>query len=969
MKKVMVGILILIPLVVLLVVGLVTTFVSVNAYIGVESVELDKHNLTIRLDGKDDDGNYLPSYSPEYNAYKLDGDGGLFEVTVLPEKAFDRSYEWTLSNVKLLEAGDQRENGEEGVWFVELLDSKGNHADSVMAGGMIRVSNYCTFNLTVTASSYSDTCFVKTVSELKDVFVDDEITVGVGEQKVVSPLLSPVDAAAYNGRWEVQIRGEWMPADGSVGAVAVDRNGIFTGVAEGTAVVRYVAENSSGKEVVSNAMTVTVSAGLSSYGNIISSHRSRFSLSEIGVDASKVDTENSVGFTLSDAGVLTFDGGAERAVVVFAGEEDVLIINLVSENDIEIVESGVLDDYVLEVRGEPLYLTARYASVFRRGDPVDVTWSVSDEEVATVDADGVVKGITSGNITVTAQAADGTDATLEVTVQRKVAVLVGSVTEQSLMKGLARESVFPSMKYENGAVVDNTFAVGVAYPTPYEGEDEASFYEAFNFTSDHPELVQFGVGETNANVMTFNSAAIESALERGERIDITVTVTAKYPKYPNLPAYTTASFTISVTDAIGVTSDPELRDAQQEQRKATVLLNDIHMENNSNKDAVGNFTKTSNIYTYNNVYGNGFTIEAEKDQFVGKTEPFFQVYADDVLISNLTMRPNAFSDEEIEGGDLTINDASTFSAGYCIKYNVSARRRTTGEGDEVTQIKGARIEYCLMENATTLIQLSGAEVEIEGCIMRNTSGVAIHVRNVRDNAGNNVTLQHYNNLTMTNCVMSNMVGTAINFDYNNNYYVEDATTRSTFTQKGFLDIYNWQPSDSLTLIPDDTLEEALGKDFMGLKDVLFTFIRDTFSEDSFLEPYRRDYGGVTYLHLGFISMGLAAPTKITYGYLPDGRQVDGEGKIVGTEEYADLDEVSWNMNMEDKRFKHYTSSDLTNIKNIGNALGGIPFVGNLLTNPLNVWGYDDDTTDLTPGSTYTVNSRLIDRLHAGANQD
>ena len=400
-----------------------------------------------------------------------------------------------------------------------------------------------------------------------------------------------------------------------------------------------------------------------------------------------------------------------------------------------------------------------------------------------------------------------------------------------------------------------------------------------------------------------------------------------------------------------------------------MLLNDIHMENNSNKDAEGNFTKTSNIYTYNNVYGNGFTIEAEKDQFVGKTEPFFQVYADDVLISNLTMRPNAFSDEEIEGGDLTINDASTFSAGYCIKYNVSARRRTTGEGDEVTQTKGARIEYCLMENATTLIQLSGAEVEIEGCIMRNTSGVAIHVRNVRENAGNNVTLQHYNNLTMTNSEIARMVGTAINFDYNNNYYVEDATTRSTFTQKGFLDIYNWQPSDSLTLIPDDTLEEALGKDFMGLKDVLFTFIRDTFSEDSFLEPYRRDYGGVTYLHLGFISMGLAAPTKITYGYLPDGRQVDGEGKIVGTEEYADLDEVSWNMTMEDKRFKHYTSSDLTNIKNIGNALGGIPFVGNLLTNPLHVWGYDDDTTDLTPGSTYTVNSRLIDRLHAGANQD
>ena len=156
---------------------------------------------------------------------------------------------------------------------------------------------------------------------------------------------------------------------------------------------------------------------------------------------------------------------------------------------------------------------------------------------------------------------------------------------------------------------------------------------------------------------------------------------------------------------------------------------------------------------------------------------------------------------------------------------------------------------------------------------------------------------------------------------------------------------------------------------MFLKDTLFSIIRRIFRTDEFLESYRRDYGSVTYLHLGFMSIGLAAPTRITYGYLPDGRQVDGEGKIVGTDEYADLDEVSWNMTMEDKRFKHYTSSDLKEINIIGTELGGIEFVANLLKNPLNIWGYDDDTTDLTPGSTYTINSRLIDRLHAGANQD
>ena len=297
------------------------------------------------------------------------------------------AFEWTVTA--------DEDNGKDGFWFVELLDKNGNHVDSITAGGKLRANIYCNFDLTVTAATYSDTCSVVVGGDVTEITLPDELTVKVGEQKVVTPQFTPLDGVVENGKWEI-VSGN--------GVVSVDYNGIVTGIKEGTAVVRYVAENSQGEEIKHNAMTVTVSAGLSSYGNIISSHRSRFPLSEIGVDASKVDTENSVGFTLSDAGELIFDGGAERAVVVFAGEEDVLIINLVSENDIEIVESGVLDDYVLEVRGEPLYLTARYASVFRRGDPVDVTWSVSDEEVATVDADGVVKGITSGNITVTAQA-------------------------------------------------------------------------------------------------------------------------------------------------------------------------------------------------------------------------------------------------------------------------------------------------------------------------------------------------------------------------------------------------------------------------------------------------------------------------------------------------------------------------------------------------------------------------------------
>ena len=362
----------------------------------------------------------------------------------------------------------------------------------------------------------------------------------------------------------------------------------------------------------------------------------------------------------------------------------------------------------------------------------------------------------------------------------------------------------------------------------------------------------------------------------------------------------------------------------------------------------------------------GYTVSAEKDQMIGKTEPIFHVYADNVVFSNLTIRPNTFSDEDIENGDLTIDDASTFTLGYCIMYNIRARNSATGE--TVTQIKGSRIEFCILENATTLVQLSGAEVEIEGSIMRNTGGVGIHVRNALEGS-----IQFYNNLTLTNCVMSNMVGTGINLDWNysNSKYDESAGQRSTFTQKGFLDMYNWQLGESLTLLPLETLKE------IGLNEstaqVLIGALQDMLLEEKNLESVRREVDGVTYIHLGFMSMGLGKQSHIMYGYDDEGRRAErvydvntGEmsARYVDTQEAVDPDEISWNMTLEDSRIKWFCSSDISLLNRISGLLEAVGL--NIRDNPIYLFGYNDETTDLVPGMTYTVNSKLIERLHGEA---
>ena len=236
---------------------------------------------------------------------------------------------------------------------------------------------------------------------------------------------------------------------------SVDRNGIVTAVREGETRIRLEAENSAGAPVVSNYITVTVSAGISAYGDIISVHEREFELSQIGVDADDVVADATFGATVS-GGVFRFNEGETRAVLAIDGggrTPDALVVNLCGEDDIEIVESGALGNYILEVNGEPLYLTARYASVFRRGETPEVTWSISNDEIASVDDEGTVRGLSSGEVTVTAQTPDGTSAAIELQVQRKVTVLVGAVTDASLEAGLARETVFASMKYDADALV------------------------------------------------------------------------------------------------------------------------------------------------------------------------------------------------------------------------------------------------------------------------------------------------------------------------------------------------------------------------------------------------------------------------------------------------------------------------------------------------------------------------------------
>lgn len=89
MKKVMIGILILIPIIILLVVAMVSTIVSAQAHIAVENIELKYKNSQDTI--------YELPLSLESVANKVVNIKDYLDVAVFPEKANNYTIEWKIS--------------------------------------------------------------------------------------------------------------------------------------------------------------------------------------------------------------------------------------------------------------------------------------------------------------------------------------------------------------------------------------------------------------------------------------------------------------------------------------------------------------------------------------------------------------------------------------------------------------------------------------------------------------------------------------------------------------------------------------------------------------------------------------------------------------------------------------------------------------------------------------------------------
>lgn len=962
MKKVLLGILVLIPIIVLLLVAAVSGIVSTAAHIAVESVTISAKN----------GANVI-----EFNLSEVEGIINLndyIDVAILPDRATNRTVEWTVLDVMCLDEEyenaynyylDNKDTADPVSPAVMLVDENGNETDSNNSG-KLSVNAYCQFTVRASAETFSDSISCSVVGyDVEHIGLVSKdgaknASMGTGSSLKLYANVTPLDSIINNY--------VWVSSDPEI--AVVDGNGIVTAKKEGEAAITVKASVFSDETtfVESSAFNVTVTKASSLYGSAFFSHLSEISLSSIGAEGASAVSGCAV-----SGDTLTISSSPAVISTAYGNVE----ITLCEENDIIIDNAALLNkdsDEVAEVNGKKLVLNAVYKSVFKEGSP-SVTWLSSDETIAKVE-NGVIEALSSGFVTITASES-GKNAAIEINSQKKVTAmrLVTSDTYYSMViGGLAREYVFASEKYTDVSVNNSKEAnftdIVIKGSEKLTGTELKEFNDAYKF-----EITEGGeyayLDETALNRLVF-----KPSLEGQGVQGIKIKVSAKYPKYVTKTQYTQEEVTIKAVYGVEVKNIYELKQAGIDQetyaKQAGNVIdskNDVHTCYNQNyttnpveisSQKLYSIAVTSNISypkeltdrfyddetfaetkcvtdvapnLYGPLYGNNHSLNSWKEIMPGAYDCILFIRWSGVKISNFTVKA-----VELDGNDEIVSgDETSELHGKCIHVGSQI-------DDGNLRFHDISLEYCILENAYQLMSVNNVDISYKGCVMRNLCSIGVYVPSwIRKNDLGEVNMM-YSHVDVENCVVSNALGSAFsiaqegfatdpetgdnffsrNNDENERYIRENFCANgfcNVFNQKGFLDVYNWQPVSSAKLIQTgtDSLDSLIGsltEDILSIKKL-----------DHLRYRYKNEY----FFNLGFLVSGLTT-----------------SGGIKVEEIYSEI-------NLEDNRFDSFSLTDLKGEDN------PIFMIASEFT--LSIYGYNNQA-DLKPSSVYTINEKLINRLHS-----
>lgn len=887
MKKVLIGVLILIPIIIVASVLLTTNIISKNSYLPVDRVELNENNIEFSLDN----GNTIDT----------------LKATVYPRLAKNHNLTWSIeeqhSDIPFVYAKDDPCQDCSDLSDKELKEHiDTNHIDiaTIDNNGVVTVYGYGSFIVKVTTEEGNKfaTCSVKVVGDKvtkielmpygssSKLSEKDVISMDTGERLLLNPIFTPGGARDKTVTWK--------SADERI--VEVDKNGILSakGAGEttisvssndtgfGTSVKVKVNNDSIFKKGESYCYTADTTVNVKNYMNV-----------------SDFTSVTVAGGNISADGTLTFDENATVATVTVNGKTfSAIKVDALSDDDIVFKNYDILlqklynkngdeVEYIVK-RGLPIYLEVVYRNPEKSGVP-EVDFSSNDiapgspiVNIEQFDQSGKESNV--GNVAMIEPNKEGdvkivakdrttkkTCTTVGLKVVTPVVAINLALNATDAKRGIAAETVFGNKIFNADCTETSPYSFYMDFNYPKDVD-----FENFEFSTSDESIAKFSDEKGSYNKLVLNDKMPDE--KKGLKNKVIITIKAKYPMYDNMPVV--ATYVLNIIDGYTVSNETQLKKALHEKKESVAIYVkdstaggklEIRADNNTDASRITMQEGTS-------MYGNGFIVCFNEQDMIDRKNDYFNellnIKTSNVHVENAILRMG-YNDPEAKNGLLQWEKSRR-----CVRilHEIENYDDETKNNEMINNIS---FKYCIFENAKTVMEIAGADVNIEGCIFRNSSANSLFI----PMSGNTSTYGRLPaNVTLKNTVFTHsaLMPICVQTDFDRDRKREDESGKvvgypegSTWEDmkktgykdhfinvEGFLDIYNWINIDEFAttgsgLIPPTNLNDALDALISqeGSKIIANVLLNDQYND------VRHTINNQEYVHLGIVVLGMTAPVS------------------------------------------------------------------------------------------------------------
>ena len=884
MKKVLIGVLILIPIIIVASVLLTTNIISKNSYLPVDRVELNENYIEFSLDN----GNTIDT----------------LKATVYPRLAKNHNLTWSIeeqhSDIPFVYAKDDPCQDCADLSDKELKEHIAtNHIDiaTIDNNGVVTVYGYGSFIVKVTTEEGNKfaTCSVKVVGDKvtkielmpygssSKLSENDVISLDKGERLLVNPIFTPGGARNKTVTWK--------SADERI--VEVDKNGILSAKGAGETTIS-VSSNDTG---IGTSVKVKVNNGVFKGESYCYTADTTVNVKNY-MNVSDFTTAKVAGGNISSDGTLNFDKNATVATVTVNGKTfSAIKVDALSDDDIVFKNYDILlqklhnkngdeVEYIVK-RGLPIYLEVVYLNPAKSGVP-EVEFSSNDivpgssiVNIEQFDQSGkknnvgniaMIEPNKEGDVKIVAKdrATNKTCTTVELKVVTPVFAINLALNATDAKRGIAAETVFGNKIFNADCTETFFYSFNMDFNYPKDVD-----FENFEFSTSDESIAKFSDEKGSYNKLVLKEIPDE---KKGHKNKVTITIKAKYPMYDNMPVV--ATYVLNVIDGYTVSNETQLKKALHEKKESVAIYVkdstaggklEIRADNNTDASRITMQEGTS-------LYGNGFIVCFNEQDMIDRKNDYFnellKIRTSNVHVENAILRMG-YNDPEAKNGLLQWEKSRR-----CVRilHEIENYDDETKNNEMINNIS---FKYCIFENAKTVMEIAGADVNIEGCVFRNSSANSLFI----PMAGNtstygrlpaNVTLKNTvftHSALMPICVQTDFERDKNRKDESGNVvgYPEGSTWEDMkktgykdhfINVEGFLDIYNWINIDDFAttgngLIPPTGLGDALDNLISqeGSKIIANVLLNEQYKD------VRHTINNQEYVHLGIAVLGMTSPVS------------------------------------------------------------------------------------------------------------